>query len=162
MELKMKRKKAQKVKAIHYQATWDIIHALEVVEEWEKRHGGIAEKLPYIEQCKIYKGNLLPAIHFGKIGTYQNYGVKFYCEFYINSDPDNIIKYTNSYRIKEPMTIKELIDGCERVNVDMGNGLTVKGWKGASHAWLDEIGHDFGHDITWIKATAEANCLVKP
>lgn len=154
-----KRKPTTKPKATHYQVKWDIIESLEIIEAYEKQHGKV-ENIPYSVQKKMYQGNLLDAVHFGKISPLQSYGVKFMVRFSVGDDP-TIIYYERSFRIREPMTLKELIDGCSRVDVDMGDGITVKGWKGASRAWLDDLEREYGNDILWHMAKAEANCMVK-
>lgn len=137
--------------------TWDIFKAVDVVEEYEAKTGVITGILPYAWLKRIYFGNLLDALQFGKINLVQRYGVTFKAKIEKQDGSVGIVEY--GFKIDEPMKLSELFNGKPDVNVNKG-GFVVKGWKGAKDEWLKIMDDEFGDDLC-VEAVAIANCLVK-
>lgn len=136
---------------------WDIFHAVDVVEEYEAKTGDTSGGLPYMWLRKIYTGNLLDALQFGKINLVQRYGVTFKSKIEKQDGSITLVEY--GFKIDEPMKLSELINGKPDVNVNKG-GFIVKGWKGAKDEWLKIMDEEFKDDLC-LSAVAVANCLVK-
>lgn len=137
--------------------TWDIFHAVDVVEEYEAKTGDTSGQIPYAWLRKIYTGNLFDALQFGKINNIQKYGVTFKAKIEKQDGSVGIAEY--SFKIDEPMRLSELINGKDDVKVNKG-GFTVKGWKGAKDEWLKIMDEEFKNDLC-LEAIAIVNCLVK-
>ncbi|WP_228261884.1 hypothetical protein [Acinetobacter baumannii] len=60
-------KKRKPNKAQHYQLTWNVFNAVEIVEQYEKQTGDTSGQLPLPVLMKIYQGSLLTALQFGTI-----------------------------------------------------------------------------------------------
>ena len=144
-------------KSKHYSLAWDIFHAVDVVEEYEAKTGDTSGNLPYMWLRKIYTGNLLDALQFGKINLVQRYGVTFKSKIEKQDGSIGLVEY--SFKIDEPMKLSELINGKDDVNVNKG-GFKVKGWKGAKDEWLKIMDEEFKDDLCH-EAIAVVNCLVK-
>ena len=151
-----KRKPKAQAKAKHYQLRWDVFKAVEIVEDFEKKHGKI--EIDYLTLRKIYKGNLLEALHFQKIENYQHYGVTFYADVERQDGSRGIVE--RGIKLSEKMKFSEFINGYPDCYVNHGHGLQTKGWKGAGDYWLEMMDKEFP-DCICHDARATANCLVK-
>lgn len=123
----------------HYTLSWDVLKAVEVVEEYQH-----LRELPYMALQRIYTGNLLPAVHFKKIPNRNKYGVTFHTE--IKMLDGTIGNIETGMRIDEKVTLTELIDG----------GSV---WKGAKNEWLEAM-DEYGNEWECVSAKAVINCLI--
>ena len=121
------RKAKQAQKAKHYQLSWNVFHAVEVVEQYEAQTGDKSGVLPYPVLAKIYKGNLMPALQLGTIVNHQTYGVTFFAKIKKESGDEGIVE--RGFRIDTPMKLSEFINGYENCYVNKGHGLKVKAGK---------------------------------
>lgn len=144
-------------KSKHYQMSWDIFKAVEVVEQYEQATGDTSGQIPYRWLKKIYNGNLLDALQFGKIKPVQRYGVTFKAKIEQTDGKVGTAEY--GFKIDEPMLLSELINGKDDVKVKKG-GFTIRGWKGAKNEWLDIMDTEFKNDLC-LEAYAVVNCLVR-
>lgn len=153
------RKAKQVQKAKHYQLSWNVFHAVEVVEQYEAQSGDKSGLLPYPVLAKIYKGNLMPALQLGTIVNHQTYGVTFFAKIKKESGDEGIVE--RGFRIDTPMKLSEFINGYENCYVYMDkDGSREEGWKGAKEEWLSMMDDEFKDDMC-LDAWAVANCLVR-
>lgn len=124
-------------KSKHYQLRWNVFDAVKIVEQHQE--------LTYPVLRKIYSGDMLDAIYFGKIKNYQRYGVTFYSEMELEDGSVGIVE--RGMRMPEPMSLLEFIDGKD-------------GWVGAKNYWLDMMETEF-KDAVCHDAWAVANCMVR-
>lgn len=144
-------------KSKHYTMSWDIFKAVEVVEKYETKTGDTSGQLPYAWLRKIYTGNLLDALQFGKIKNIQRYGVTFKALIEKQDGSVGVAEY--GFKIDEPMLLSELINGKDDVTVNK-SGFKVKGWRGAKDEWLKIMDEEFKDDLC-LEAYSVVNCLVK-
>ena len=151
-----KRKPKAQAKAQHYQLRWNVFKAVKIVEDFEKKHGKI--EIDYLTLRKIYKGNLLEALHFQKIENHQLYGVTFYADIERQDGSRGTVE--RGIKLSEKMKFSEFINGYPDCYVNHGHGLQAKGWKGAGDYWLSIMDEEFHGDLCH-DAWAVANCLVR-
>lgn len=144
-------------KSKHYQMSWDIFKAVEVVEQYEQATGDTSGQIPYRWLKKIYNGALLDALQFGKIKPVQRYGVTFKAK--IEREDGTVGTAEYGFKIDEPMLLSELINGKDDVKVKK-DGFTIRGWRGAKDEWLDIMDSEFKNDLC-LEAHAVVNCLVR-
>ena len=152
------RKNKTKPTAKHFQMTWDVFNAVEVVEQYEKETGDTSGQMPYMWLRKIYKGNLFDELQFGTLKNHQIYGVTFKSDIELQDGSRGIVE--RGFKLSEKMKLSELINGYEDCYVNHCHGLQTKGWKGAMKVWLKMMDEEFGGAICH-SATAVANCLAK-
>ena len=143
------------MKKKHYQLTWDILKAVDVVKEYERIHGAVQLTYPWL--CKIYKGNLLEAAHFNRIPKRNMYGVTFKTRIQLENG-QQVLDHT-SFKLDTPVTLTELIDGIKDAKVRDKTGIITKGWKGASKEWIALMDNQWS-DYECLEAHAVVNCLV--
>lgn len=143
------------MKKKHYTMSWDIMKAVDVVEQYEQKHG--KGQLPHAWLKRIYTGSLLDAVHFGRIPKRNCYGVAF--KTLLEDDLGKRIESTVSFKLDTATSLTEIINGISDCKVRHKAGLTTKGWRGAKEEWL-KIMDDEWSDYTCIHAEAVVNCLV--
>lgn len=143
------------MKKKHYTMQWDILKAVDVVEEYE-RTGGKGQ-LPYAWLRKIYTGNLLDAVHFSKIPKRNTYGVAF--KTLIQDVSGQHAWVDTSFRLDTPTSLTELINGMSDCKVKDKTGFTTRGWKGAKDEWLKIMDEDYPN-YDCIQDYVVVNCLV--
>lgn len=99
--------KRNKPKSKHYQMTWNIFHAVDVVEKYEAATGDKSGFLPYAYLAQIYKGNLMPALQLGTIANNQIYGVTFFAKIKKENGEEGIVE--RGFKIDTPMKLSEFI-----------------------------------------------------
>lgn len=151
-------RKRKQNKAQHYQLSWNVFNAVEIVEQYEKQSGDTTGQLPLPVLMKIHQGSLLTALQFGTIPNHQTYGVTFFAKIKKDSGEEGIVE--RGFRIDTPMKLSEFINGYSDCYVNKGHGLKTKGWKGAKEEWLSMMDEEFKSD-TCLDAWAVANCLHK-
>lgn len=154
--MKNKKKKSNKPTSKHYQLKWNLFESVKLVEEYVKVHG--EKPIPFTFLRKLYSGNLLHVMEHALIGKYQRYGVTFFSKLELKQGGECIVE--RGFRIDEPMSLTELIDGKDACYVSHGNGLKTKGWVGAKDAWVKMMDSEYPDDLC-VDAWAVANCLVR-
>lgn len=139
------------MKSIHLSACWDILHALELSEEYEGR------PFPVPVAMKLYTGDLVKNINSKRVKNSQRYGVTFYTEL-IGPDGSKV-KNEVSVRVDADLKLSEFFNGFADAYTLYGD-FKIKGWPGASKMWASMIEKEYpGHDI--VSAVGKVNCLAK-
>ena len=115
-----------KPKSKHFQMTWDVLHAVAVVHQYEKETGKTSGQMPYAWLRKIYSGNLFDELQFGTLKNHQIYGVTFKSDIELQDGSRGIVE--RGFKISEKMKLSELINGYEDCYVQQGHGLQIKDW----------------------------------
>lgn len=139
------------MKSLHLSACWDILHALELSEEYE------GKQFPVSVAMKLYTGDLVHNINSKRIKNSQRYGVTFYTEL---TGPDGVkVKNETAIRIDANLKLSEFFNGMQEAFVMYGE-FRLKGWPGASKMWASMIKKDYpDHVVT--SAIGVVNCLAK-
>lgn len=139
------------MKSIHLSACWDILHALDLSEEYEGR------PFPVSVAMKLYTGDLVQNINSGRVKNSQRYGVTFYTEL---EAPDGTkVKNEIAVRVDANLKLSEFFNGFAEAFTMYGE-FKIKGWPGASKMWASMIEKDYpDHKVT--SAVGKVNCLAK-
>lgn len=139
------------MKSIHLSACWDILHALDLSEEYEGR------QFPVSVAMKLYTGDLVQNINSGRVKNSQRYGVTFYTEL---EAPDGTkVKNEIAVRVDANLKLSEFFNGFAEAFTMYGE-FKIKGWPGASKMWASMIEKEYpDHRVT--SAVGKVNCLAK-
>ena len=139
------------MKSIHLSACWGILHALDLSEEYEGR------PFPVSVAMKLYTGDLVQNINFGRVKNSQRYGVTFYTEL---EAPDGTkVKNEIAVRVDANLKLSEFFNGFAEAFTMYGE-FKIKGWPGASKMWASMIEKEYpDHKVT--SAVGKVNCLAK-
>lgn len=139
------------MKSIHLSACWDILHALDLSEEYEGR------RFPVSVAMKLYTGDLVQNINSGRVKNSQRYGVTFYTEL---EAPDGTkVKNEIAVRVDANLKLSEFFNGFAEAFTMYGE-FKIKGWPGASKMWASMIEKEYpDHKVT--SAVGKVNCLAK-
>jgi hypothetical protein len=139
------------MKSIHLSACWDILHALDLSEEYEGR------QFPVSVAMKLYTGDLVQNINSGRVKNSQRYGVTFYTEL---EAPDGTkVKNEIAVRVDANLKLSEFFNGFAEAFTMYGE-FKIKGWPGASKMWASMIEKEYpDHKVT--SAVGKVNCLAK-
>ena len=139
------------MKSIHLSACWDILHALDLSEEYEGR------QFPVSVAMKLYTGDLVQNINSGRVKNSQRYGVTFYTEL---EAPDGTkVKNEIAVRVDANLKLSEFFNGFAEAFTMYGE-FKIKGWPGASKMWDSMIEKEYpDHKVT--SAVGKVNCLAK-
>lgn len=152
MKTKRKPKPAQ-IKRLHMTAAWEILSTAEMVIE---KYAGAP--VPEHELANIYKGMAIPCIVSGVISSKQKWGVTIST---ITKDDNGTIypAHEVAWRIDEPMTFADFMNGNPEIKVNRGGGLKTR-WQGVAAEWLKMVDEDL-EGLIAITAHATANCLAE-
>ena len=139
------------MKSIHLSACWDILHALDLSEEYDGR------QFPVSVAMKLYTGDLVQNINSGRVKNSQRYGVTFYTEL---EAPDwTKVKNEIAVRVDANLKLSEFFNGFAEAFTMYGE-FKIKGWPGASKMWASMIEKEYpDHKVT--SAVGKVNCLAK-
>ena len=139
------------MKSIHLSTCWDILHAIDLSEEYEGR------QFPVSVAMKLYTGDLVQNINSGRVKNSQRYGVTFYTEL---EAPDGTkVKNEIAVRVDANLKLSEFFNGFAEAFTMYGE-FKIKGWLGASKMWASMIEKEYpDHKVT--SAVGKVNCLAK-
>ena len=139
------------MKSIHLSACWDILHALDLSEEYEGR------PFPVSVAMKLYTGDLVQNINSGRVKNSQRYGVTFYTE--LEAPDGTTVKNEIAVRVDANLKLSEFFNGFAEAFTMYGE-FKIKGWPGASKMWASMIEKEYpDHKVT--SAVGKVNCLAK-
>ena len=106
---------------------------------------------------KLYTGDLVQNINFGRVKNSQRYGVTFYTEL---EAPDGTkVKNEIAVRVDANLKLSEFFNGFAEAFTMYGE-FKIKGWPGASKMWASMIEKEYpDHKVT--SAVGKVNCLAK-
>lgn len=140
-------------KRVLHTAKWEILSTAEwIIENFPNN-----QPLTNAALMSIYKGNAVSAILTGKIASVQKWGVTIVTTA---KDKDgNIHTHQCSWRVLEPMTFNDFMNGEGGHKINRGHGLKTR-WLGVAKEWIKMVDSDLA-DMDAIEAHATANCLAQ-
>lgn len=140
-------------KRVLHTAKWEILSTAEwIIENFPNN-----QPLTSAALSQIYDGNAVPAIQSGLIASIQKWGVTIVTTA---KDKDgNIHTHQCSWRVLEPMTFNDFMNGEGGHKINRGHGLKTR-WLGVAKEWIKMVDTDLA-DMDAIEAQATANCLAQ-
>lgn len=150
----MKKRKSVKpvAKRMHMVARWEILSTAEMITENYPDQPVPESVLP-----DIYAGNAVPSILFGYISSRQRWGVTIVTT--ARDDAGGLHTHEVAWRIDEPLSFKDFMNGNPAVKVNRGSGLKTR-WLGVGQEWIKMVDEELAGLIA-IEAWATANCLAE-
>lgn len=150
----MKKRKPVKpvAKRMHMVAKWEILSTAEMIIEKYPN-----QPIPESVLADIYVGNAVPFVLAGFISSQQKWGVTIVTT--ARDDAGGTHTHEVSWRIDEPLSFKDFMNGNPAVKVNRGSGLKTR-WLGVGQEWIKMVDEEMAGLIA-VEAWATANCLAE-